>query len=143
MNLLPADNPSKSAIAELFNSMDNFFSHLNSESKWKKYFREKWDIVEPAELRLGVRYDTRRNSKTGTCEQVPIYLKSHPLFSSNTFALQIQLYYDDFECANPLGSKKGIHRFGCLYFILRNLPPRVNSTLLYIYLVSLFHAQDI
>lgn len=38
--------------------------------------------------------------------------------------------------------KKGIHKVGCLYFILRNLPPRVNSALLNIHLVSLFHAQD-
>lgn len=70
------------------------------------------------------------------------YFKSHPLFLSNKFALQIQLYYDDFECVNPLGSKKGMHKVGCLYFILRNLPPRVNSALLNIHLVSLFHAQD-
>ena len=56
------------------------------------------------------------------------YFKSHPLFSSNKFALQIQLYYDNLECANPLGSKKGIHKV--FYFILRNLPPRVNSALM-------------
>ena len=156
LHLLPADNPSRSAIEELFNIMDNPFSQLNSDTKWKKYFGGNWDIVQPVELRLGVRYDARRNSKSGTSEQVPIYdkfiyipilktlqfifknenicemmqtctqsdtyedfcdgsyFKSHPLFSSSKFALQIQLYYDDFECANPLGSKKGIHKVGCL-----------------------------
>ena len=72
LKLLPADNPSRSAIEELFKSMDNPFSQLNSDCKWKKYFREKWGIVQPVELRLGVRYDTRRNGKTGTYEQVPI-----------------------------------------------------------------------
>ena len=180
LNILPADNPSRSAIEELFKSMDNPFSQLNSDSKWKKYFREKWDIVQPVQLRLGVRYDSRRNTKTGNYEQVPIndkfiyvpilktlkfifknenicemmqtcaqsdkyddfcdgsYFKNHPLFSSSKFALQIQLYYDEFECANSLGSKKGIHKVGCLYFILRNLPPRVNSALMNIHLVSLF-----
>lgn len=45
LNLLPADNPSRSAVEELFKSMDNPFSQLNTDSKWKKYFREKWDIV--------------------------------------------------------------------------------------------------
>ena len=155
LNLLPDDNPSRSAVEELFKSMDNPFSQLNSASKLNKYFSEKLDIVQPVELRVGVRYDSRRNSKTGNYEQVPIidkfiyipilktlqfifkneticemmqtcaqsdkyedfcdgsYFKSHPLFSSNKFALQIQLYYDDFECANPLGSKKGIKLAAC------------------------------
>ena len=51
LNLLPADNPSRSAIEELF-SMDNPFSQLNSDG------REKWGIVQPVEVRLGVRYDS-------------------------------------------------------------------------------------
>lgn len=139
--------------------------------------------MQPVELCLGVRYDTKRNRNNGTYEQVPAnnkfiyipilktlqfifknedicdmrqtcsqsdkyevlcdgsYFKRHPLFYSNKFALQIQLYCDDFESADPLGSKQGIHKVGCLYFILRNLPPRVNSTLMNIHLVSLFHAQ--
>nr|XP_055035659.1 uncharacterized protein LOC129423418 isoform X1 [Misgurnus anguillicaudatus] len=70
------------------------------------------------------------------------YYKKHPLYSSHNNALQIQIYYDDFETANPLGSKQGIHKLGCLYFVLRNLPPRVNSSLMNIHLISLFHSQD-
>lgn len=70
------------------------------------------------------------------------YFKNHPLFSSKKYALQIQLYYDDFEPANPLGSKRGIHKIGCIYFLVRNLPPKFNSVLMNIHLVSLFHAQD-
>ncbi|XP_056305506.1 uncharacterized protein LOC130217424 [Danio aesculapii] len=184
LNLLPSNNTSRPAIEELFESLDNPFSELNSDTKWKKYFREKWGVVDPVELHLGVRYDTRRNNKTGNYEQVPVnnkfiyipilktlqfifrnekncemmqtctqsdiyedfcdgsYFKNHPLFSTNKFALQIQLYFE-FECANPLGSKKGIHKIGCLYFILRNLAPKVNSALMNIHLVSLFHAQDV
>ncbi len=56
--------------------------------------------------------------------------------------LQIQVYYDDSETSNPLGSKQGIHKLGCLYFTLRNLPPRLNSCLMNIHLISLFHSQD-
>ena len=59
------------------------------------------------------------------------------------FALLIQLYYDDFETANPLGSKKGVHKLGCIYFILRNLPPKLNSVLMNIHLVALFHSEDL
>ncbi len=52
------------------------------------------------------------------------YFQSHPLFSKHPSALQIQVYYDEFETANPLGSKRGIHKVGVFYFVLRNLPPK-------------------
>ncbi|XP_056289148.1 uncharacterized protein LOC130205674 [Pseudoliparis swirei] len=69
--------------------------------------------------------------------------KSHALFSKQKHAIQIQLFYDDFETANPLGSKRGIHKLGAIYFTLRNFSPKYNSALHNIHLVSLFHAQDI
>jgi len=53
------------------------------------------------------------------------------------------VYYDEFETANPLGSKRGIHKVGALYFVLRNLPPKFNSRLMNIHLIALFHAQDV
>lgn len=56
--------------------------------------------------------------------------------------MQIQVYYVDIETSNPLGSKQGIHKLGCLYFTLRNLTPRLNSCLMNIHLISLFHSQD-
>ncbi|KAL2078827.1 hypothetical protein ACEWY4_006697 [Coilia grayii] len=71
------------------------------------------------------------------------YCKKHPLFSSNTTTLQIQLFYDDFETCNPLGSKRGIHKLGAIYFTLRNFPPKYNSCLTNIHLCMLFHAQDV
>ncbi|XP_030601542.1 uncharacterized protein LOC115791568 [Archocentrus centrarchus] len=71
------------------------------------------------------------------------YLRNHSLFSEQEHALQIQLYYDDFETANPLGPKRGSHKLGCIYFILRNLPAKLNSVLMNIHLVSLFHAEDL
>ncbi|KAJ0069992.1 hypothetical protein NL108_018603 [Boleophthalmus pectinirostris] len=58
-------------------------------------------------------------------------------------SLQIQLFFDEFETANPLGSKHGIHKIGCIYFILRNFPPKINSALMNIHLISLFHSDDI
>lgn len=71
------------------------------------------------------------------------YFRNHTLFAHQEHALQIQLYYDDFETANPLGSKKGIHKLGCVYFILRNLPTMLNSVLMNIHLVALFHSEDL
>lgn len=165
---------------------ENPFTSFNSDAKRAKFFSERWGIVEPLEIVLGVRYDSRRNKRTGTYDQVPVketfvyipildtlkfmfrntdickhfetefqttpdvykdfsdgsYCKGHPLFSQHN-SLKIQLYYDDFETSNPLGSKHGIHKIGCLYFVLRNLPPKFNSAVLNIHLVSLFHSQDV
>lgn len=72
-----------------------------------------------------------------------MYMKNNPLFLNDKGALQIQLFYDDFETANPLGSKKGIHKLGAIYFTLRNFPPQFNSVLSNIHLCALFHSQDI
>lgn len=38
--------------------------------------------------------------------------QQHPLFSRDLCALQIQLYYDDVEVVNPLGSKTTKHKVG-------------------------------
>ncbi len=53
------------------------------------------------------------------------YLKESPVFSVEEDALQIQLFYDDFETANVLGPKKGLHKLGAIYFTLRNFPPNL------------------
>ena len=173
-------------IDQCFEKIENPFGVLNSETKRRQYFTEKWGRVEPVECVLGTRFDTRRNRTTGTYDPVVVtdklvyipvlktldfiykhpkikemmqshsssrkdlndfcdgdLFKSHPLFSKQKHAIQLQLFYDDFECANPLGSKKGIHKIGAIYFTLRNLSPKHNSMLLNIHLVALFHAQDI
>lgn len=51
LNLIPENNSCTSAIEEVFKSRENPFSQLNSDTKW--------GIVQPVELHLGVRYDTR------------------------------------------------------------------------------------
>ena len=74
--------------------------------------------------------------------------KVHPLFSSDPYALQIQLYYDDMEVCNPLGSNVKRHKLGKLcylctvlqhklatnyiglfYFTLGNINPKFRSTM--------------
>lgn len=186
LSALPTSDPSVPVINTCFEKLQNPFTNLNTEWKRNKYFKQKWGVLEPVEITLGVRYDNRLNWKTGTYDQVPVkdtfiyvpiletfkfmcripdicdllrkqyrsdpdtyadfcdgsYFKSHPLFSTKSHALQIQIYYDDFETANPLGSKRGIHKIG-LYFIVRNLPPKFNSVLMNVHLLSLFHTQDL
>lgn len=185
MSAVPSDSPCRNAAEEVFSNIFNPFSELNTNSKWTKYLTEKWGVVEPVEINLGVRYDSKRNKISGIYEQVPVndtsiyvplfktlefifknaevcgklnkastlddfykdfcdgkYYKQHPLFFKCKGALEIQVYYDDFETSNPLGSKQGIHKLGCLYFTLRNLSPSLNSSLMNIHLISLFHSQD-
>jgi hypothetical protein len=48
--------------------------------------------------------------------------KNNKLFKEFSNSIQIQLFYDDFETVNPLGSKRGIHKLGGIYFTLRNFP---------------------
>lgn len=71
-----------------------------------------------------------------------LFLKNG-LFRRHPNALQIQLYYDEFETTNPLGSKTGSHKMGALYFLIRNLPPFCNSKLCNIHLLALFYSQDL
>lgn len=74
---------------------------------------------------------------------VKIYVMVHTskvsmiCFPSKINALQVQLYYDDIETTNLLGSKKGIHKLGCIYFTLRNLPPKCYSVLMNNHVVAL------
>jgi len=70
------------------------------------------------------------------------HFKNHKLYSRFPQALQIQLYFDDFETTNPLGSKTKVHKMGAVYFCLGNLPSRFNSSLENIHLCLLFNSID-
>ncbi|XP_045065672.1 uncharacterized protein LOC123482381 [Coregonus clupeaformis] len=173
-------------VEACFEGLENPFTVLNSEYKRSKFMTAKWEIVEPVECVIGSRFDTRRNKKTGTYDQVVVqdkfmyipilstlqsifksqyfaemlqssatsnsrlrdicdgsFFKSHPLFSTEKQTIQVQMFYDDFEVANPLGSKRGIHKLGGVYFTLRNFSPKWNYFLANIHLCTLFHTQDV
>lgn len=38
--------------------------------------------------------------------------RSHPLFSIDSSAIQLLVYYDDVEVTNPLGSAATVHKLG-------------------------------
>ena len=40
---------------------------------------------------------------------------SHQLFQSSHPSLQVNLYFDDVEICNPLGSKAKVHKLGMLF----------------------------
>lgn len=64
-------------------------------------------------------------------------------YHENRNVLQIQIYFDEFEVCNPLGSKKSIHKIGAFYFTLNNLPMYVNSSLENIHILALCYNLDI
>ncbi|KAK9736427.1 hypothetical protein QE152_g12491 [Popillia japonica] len=84
--------------------------------------------------------DVQNNAK---CTVQGTYLSTNQLFLNKKYFIQLQLYYDDFETANPLGSKAGIHKMGAFYFTIKNFFALNNSNLDQIYLVALFFTQDI
>jgi len=69
--------------------------------------------------------------------------ENNSFFQVNKNAIQIQLYFDEFEVCNPLGSKTGIHKMGAFYFTINNFPIHVNSKLQNIFLVALCYTIDI
>ncbi|MCJ8729061.1 hypothetical protein PDJAM_G00012340, partial [Pangasius djambal] len=72
MFVIPLDNPVRSAVEHSLGHFESPFSMFNSETKRNNYFVNKWAVFEPVEIILGLRYDTRRNKKTGCYDQVPV-----------------------------------------------------------------------
>lgn len=68
--------------------------------------------------------------------------KSNEFFQSNPFAIQINLFTDDFEPCDPLKSRAGVHKTTAFYFQILNLPPKYLSKIDNIYLVALCDACD-
>ena len=64
-------------------------------------------------------------------------------FKTNPNALRLQLFYDDVEVANPIGSMAGIHELGIFYYSIQNLPFTVNSSMNSIFLLAVCYASDL
>lgn len=62
--------------------------------------------------------------------------------TDNSIILPYMLYFDDFETANPLGSRAGVHKLGSIYACLKCFPPKFNSKLKNLFLSLLFHTAD-
>jgi hypothetical protein len=55
------------------------------------------------------------------------YFKQNALYSSVPFLVQLGLYYDDFEVANPLGTSKGNYKMAGFYWTIANLPAELRA----------------
>ncbi len=72
ISVIPLNNPIRSAVEDNLGHFESPFSMFNTETKRTNYFVDKWGVVEPVEIVLGMRYDMRRNKKTGCYDQVPV-----------------------------------------------------------------------
>lgn len=78
-------------------------------------------------------YRTIRDSK---------YFKQNTFLSSENYKIAINLYVDDFEICNPLGTSPKKHKLCGVYWVLGNLPPGSHSKLSSIYLAVLCKSDD-
>lgn len=89
------------------------------------------------------KYQNRQNVRIQELTDVwdGSFLPSSPYFIEHCGAvLIIQVYYDEVEPANSLGSKKGQHKVGVFYWTLLNLPPEARSNLRSINLLAIINS---
>lgn len=88
---------------------------------------------------------TAENSEVG-CYRSYVdgtYYRENELLSAEELRLSLQLYVDDLEIANPLGTARKIHKLCAVYWTLANLHPKYRSALHSIQLAVLCKVTDI
>ncbi|KZR96095.1 Uncharacterized protein APZ42_009764, partial [Daphnia magna] len=66
---------------------------------------------------------------------IPLYVQQKDAI------LCFQIYMDEVELSNPLGSKKGKHKVSVFYWVLMNLPPSFRSSLRSIQLLGIVNSK--
>lgn len=69
--------------------------------------------------------------------------KSSDFFKRFPFAIRFQLFFDETEVTNPLGSKTKKHELGMFCYRIENLPPVENSRLVNIHPLVVSHSKDL
>lgn len=88
---------------------------------------------------------TETNTASGqyvSCSNGSHFLENE-LLSTGGLILPLQLYMDDHEIANPLGTSSKIHTFCAVYLVLANVPPKYRSALHAIQLAILVKVTDL
>lgn len=71
------------------------------------------------------------------------FFKQSDFFKEHPNGIRLQLYYDDLEVTNPLGSKTIVHKLGAFYYIIENMPPSLKSVLGGIHVLLLCLTEDV
>ena len=69
--------------------------------------------------------------------------KCSDFFKRFPFAIRFQLFFDETEVTNPLGSKTKKHELGMFCYRIENLPPVENSRLVNIHPLVVSHSKDL
>jgi hypothetical protein len=69
--------------------------------------------------------------------------KNNPFLQAHPRAIRLQIYYDDIEITNPIGTKTGSHKIGAFYFTIQNLSYRRVSSLSNVHMFLLCHTADV
>ncbi|KAK0131464.1 hypothetical protein N1851_033866 [Merluccius polli] len=69
--------------------------------------------------------------------------KKNELLSGEEFHIALELFIDDFEVCNPLGTAKTDYKVCGVYWVIVNLPLQYRSSLSSIYLATLCHRKNI
>lgn len=88
---------------------------------------------------------TETNAPSGqyvSCSNGSHYLENE-LLSTGDVILPLQLYIDDLEIANRLGTSCTIHKFCAVFWVLANIPPKYRSALHAIQLALLVKVKDL
>ncbi|KZS17764.1 Uncharacterized protein APZ42_016191 [Daphnia magna] len=56
------------------------------------------------------------------------HYSTHEFFKRYPYAVRLQIFYDDVDLVNPLGTKVKKHEIGNFCFVILNLPPLLNSS---------------
>jgi hypothetical protein len=56
------------------------------------------------------------------------HFANHPFLKRFPFAVRFQVFYDDVDMINPLGSKTKVHKIGNFCYMILNIPPLENSS---------------
>ena len=88
---------------------------------------------------------TETNTASGQCVSCSngSHFLENELLSTGDLILPLQLYTDDLEICNPLGTSRKIHKFCAVYWVLANVPPKYRSALHAIQLAILVKVTDL
>jgi hypothetical protein len=68
--------------------------------------------------------------------------KNHPFLQKHDDVLRINLYYDDIDVVNPIGSQSAVYKVACFYFTIQNAC-FFNSKLDNIFILAICYNSDI
>lgn len=142
---------------------------LSSAFKRRKYFNEHFSVVEPIEyvlsressfqyvpilkslLQVFSKKDIQDLILSEAEAQRTVYklfhdgtfYKTNELFSGSDLTIALNLYVDDFEICNPLGTSRKKHKITAVYWVLADVPSLLRSELNSIFLAILCKAEDV